>query len=67
MNRNSARPSRISWIAARCWFGVSAELTRTARIFGSSRSLSAAIWSCCRASSGETTTVGPGSRTAGIW
>ena len=45
---------------------VSAELTRTARSLGSSRSFSAAIWSCCRASRGEITTVGPGSRTAGI-
>jgi amino acid adenylation domain-containing protein len=31
------------------------------------RSLSAAIWSCWRASSGEMTTVGPGIRLAGIW
>jgi hypothetical protein len=67
MNRKRALPSRISCSAAACRAGVSAELTRTARSRGLARSFSAAIWSCCRASSGEMTTVGPLSRVAGTW
>ncbi len=67
MNRNSARPARMSSIASACWAALSSELIRTARSSGRCRSLSAAIWSCCNASRGEITTVGPGIRLAGIW